>query len=59
MGRSEARQGLSYFLWHYRVPEEPEVGRQLEPWLSSLAILLIGMAAVVREVRAVWLERHS
>lgn len=45
-GGAEARQGLSHFLWCYQVPEEPEVGRHLEPWLSSLAIPLIGMAAL-------------
>lgn len=55
----EARQGLSHFLWHYQVSEEPEVGRHLEHWLSSLAILFIGMGAVVREVSTVWLDSSA
>lgn len=59
VGGGEARQGLSHFLWHYQVSEEPEVGRHLEHWLSSLAIPFIGMGAVVREVRTVWLDSSA
>lgn len=51
--------GLSHLLRHHQVPGEPEVARDWEHWLSSLAILLLEMTAVVRIVRTMWLEGRS
>lgn len=43
----------------HQMPGEPEVARDWEHWLSSLAIPFLEMTAVVRIVRTVWLEGRS